>query len=497
MSRDVTILFGAPGTGKTTHLVKEVQRAISRGIQPERIAYMSFSRKAAKEALAKALDPEGELMKEFALTEENFPWVRTLHSAAYRMSELTRNDVMTTANFKELGSAIGMVFMGTYDHRTELVPIELTSLGDRCLSLYARAKARCWTLEEEWRHQNDWDLPWATLVKFSKYLDQYKRDRHVVDFTDMIDLVDEPLPVDLLIIDEAQDLTPQQWNVARLFGKNAKEVYLAGDDDQMIYAFSGATAEPLLTLNAKRIVLPRSWRLPRTVKALADKVSSHIKIRQPKTFASRDVEGLVTWLREADDVKLGEGTWLLLGRNRSQVKLLEAIARRQNVVYLSNGVWSNQEPAVRAVVAYERLRNNKAITFKEAQAIKSYMHKLVVPDQERFEDWTQLVWPFEGRPNWMEALEMTMEDREYIRGLRRRGESLVNPGRVVISTVHGAKGGEAENVLLLTDISGRVAKAALSYPDDERRVQYVGVSRAINALYLVQPSTRTFWSLAA
>jgi superfamily I DNA/RNA helicase len=497
MSRDVTILFGGPGTGKTTYLIKVVEQALRRGVDPSRIAYMSFSKKAARQAVERAMDPNGPLA-EYRFSQEHFPWFRTLHSAAYRVLELGRHNVMTSAHFKELGSAIGLVFNGSYEIYTEHAPIDLTSLGDRCLAIYARAKARCWTLEEEWRYANEWDLPWAVVRGFASHLDGYKRDRGVIDFTDMIDMAQEPLDVDLLILDEAQDMSVQQWGVARRFGANAKEIYLAGDDDQAIYSFSGSTVTPLLSLRGKRVVLPLSRRLPRNIKAVADKVSANIKIREPKQFSARDADGLDTWVREPDDVDLSHGTWLLLCRNRSQVAKLEAIARRQNVVYHARGQWSNQEDTVRAVVAYERIRNNKTITATEAKLIQGYLRKLLVPDgEDSFTNWTQLGWPFESRPNWMEALELPGEDREYIRGLRRRGESLRDPGRVTISTVHGAKGGEADNVLLLTDVSGRVARGMLSTPDDEWRVVYVGVSRAKEALYLAQPSTRNFWSIAA
>ena len=497
MARDVTILFGAPGTGKTTHLIGVVRDALKRGISPEQIAYMSFSRKAARQALDKALDPNGPLA-EYKLTQDDFPWVRTLHSAAYRILDLGRHDVMTSAHFKELGKAIGLVFTGTYDHRTEHIPIDLGGLGDRCLAIYARAKARCWSLEDEWRYANEWDLPWAAVRGFSQHLEGYKRDRGVVDFSDMLDLAKEPLDIKLLIIDEAQDLTPQQWAAARRFGVNAEQVYLAGDDDQAIYSFSGATATPLLSVRGKRVVLPRSWRLPRNIKSIADRIATNIKIREPKQFSAREADGFETWVREPDDVDLSTGTWLLLCRNRAQLKRLETIARRQNVVYHSQGQWSNQEDAVKAVVSYERIRKDKVITEADALLIQSYLHHMKLPDgADKFTEWNQIAWPFEGRPNWMEALELPGEDREYIRGLRRRGESLVDPGRVTISTVHGAKGGEAENVLLLTDVSGRVAKGMLSSPDDEWRVVYVGVSRALERLYLVQPSTRNFWSIAA
>ena len=45
-----TTIFGPPGTGKTTRLIEIVQQELDSGTPPERIAFVSFSRKAAEEA---------------------------------------------------------------------------------------------------------------------------------------------------------------------------------------------------------------------------------------------------------------------------------------------------------------------------------------------------------------------------------------------------------------------------------------------------------------
>ncbi len=56
-----------------------------------------------------------------------------------------------------------------------------------------------------------------------------------------------------------------------------------------------------------------------------------------------------------------------------------------------------------------------------------------------------------------------------------------------IETIHGAKGLEAQNVLLLTDLNARVQRGMERDPDAENRVLYVAVTRAREALYLVMP----------
>ena len=78
-------------------------------------------------------------------------------------------------------------------------------------------------------------------------------------------------------------------------------------------------------------------------------------------------------------------------------------------------------------------------------------------------------------------------DRAYITALLRRGEKFNAVPRITLSTIHGSKGGEADNVVLYTDLSPAAQKAAEQAPDDLHRVFYVGVTRTKQNLYLVEP----------
>lgn len=104
-------------------------------------------------------------------------------------------------------------------------------------------------------------------------------DTTVIDFDDMILF---PLiknlrvrwPKDLVIVDEAQDLSRTRQALARKFVKpGSGRMVIVGDDRQAIYGFSGADATALenLTTALGAVVMPLSvtWRCPQSVVALA------------------------------------------------------------------------------------------------------------------------------------------------------------------------------------------------------------------------------------
>jgi len=101
---------------------------------------------------------------------------------------------------------------------------------------------------------------------------------------------------------------------------------------------------------------------------------------------------------------------------------------------------------------------------------------------------------------WDEALgAVPDEEARYYKACIRRGEDFRKPPRIRISTIHGAKGAEATNVLLMTDCPARPSTTgygAVHMADDELRVLYVGLTRAKQELHLVHPTSSSGYKLA-
>ena len=73
----------------------------------------------------------------------------------------------------------------------------------------------------------------------------------------------------------------------------------------------------------------------------------------------------------------------------------------------------------------------------------------------------------------------------YIVRMRQNGEMLSKRPRVRLSTIHAAKGGEADHVVLLREMARRTYREMDANPDAERRVWYVAATRARSKLTLV------------
>jgi superfamily I DNA/RNA helicase len=89
---------------------------------------------------------------------------------------------------------------------------------------------------------------------------------------------------------------------------------------------------------------------------------------------------------------------------------------------------------------------------------------------------------------WYEALDQAPIRRvEYIRKMRSNNEQLNKKPRILLSTIHGVKGGEEQNVVLLSDLSLNTQKGYERNPDDENRLFYVGATRTKEHLHIVEP----------
>ena len=488
--KNLNIVLGPPGTGKTTKLLNLVEQHLNEGIRPEHIGYLAFTRKAADEAAERAF-------AKFNYTREDLPYFRTIHSLCFQQLNLKRSDVMTKTHYQELGEMLGLEVDGGVDMGEGQVFGMRT--GDKLFFLENMARVKQKDLKEIYNEYNDDDINWFELERLSRALVSYKEKRKIIDYTDMLMkcLKIATFPkLRILFVDEAQDLSSIQWSIINEVGKETEVVYIAGDDDQAIYRWAGADVNQFIKLEGKSTVLNKSYRVPSSIWDLATKLSLRISSRIKKEFKPTEETGEVRWYMDPEDVDISQGTWYLLARNGYMLNQLENICIKNGYPFTIVGRRSPlSSEALQAIRFWTRLSKGESIVGSGIKLIYKYMVTRC-PRGINPEGYYTIS-DFNLKPGiWHERLnKIDTKRREYYIMLLKRGENLDQDPRIKISTIHGVKGGEADNVMLLTDIAPRTFREMHSLPDDEIRVFYVAVTRAKKSLHIVQPNTIMYFDL--
>lgn len=490
----VTKIFGPPGTGKTTTLLDLLERTLDAGTLPERVAYMTFTVKARAEAVKRT-------KKRFDFTDEQMLYFRTLHSIAYRELGVSGPMMLRYQELKEFAELIGMEMTGP-SRQTEsgLTMTNGNLRGDRFMTFDHLRRHRGQTIEEAYRNWREHETIFITR-HFCLTYKKWKIDEGLLDFTDLLTAITDPLPVDVIFVDEAQDLSFLQWRTLEKLAANAKQVIVAGDDDQAIFAWAGANPEELLTLQGEAQVLGQSHRVPRVIHELAGKMISRVKRRQPKEWKPRRAKGQFDWLTDQQYADYDrEGSYLVLYRNHYLGQEVEAKLRLEGVPFghqqkpTVGGAWSN------AIVWWEALRKRGHVLPAQLHGIYEAMTsgrgisrdaRVQLSRTERQDidlDTAREEMGLQTDAPWFEALDkIPHEDVAYIRTVVKHhgAKALTRDPKVHLSTIHAAKGGEADHVVLLTDLSRVISNEIQRQPDHERRVFYVGLTRARESLQLV------------
>ena len=485
-----TIVIGPPGTGKTTTLLNLVDKYLKK-TDPDKIGYFAFTQKAAYEARDRA-------MEKFNLTEDDLPYFRTLHSLAFRRLGIQKDNVMQRSHYEDLGKKLGF----PVDYEDNMVDMNgIFSTKSDYLRIIQLSKLRNISLEKQYDlKEHIQDVEFDKLKIISSELESYKKEYNLIDFNDMIlDFTksDTCPKFDVVFIDEAQDLSLMQWDMAKIIWDKSTDNYIAGDDDQAIFKWAGADVNSFITLGGEFIKLTQSYRIPAKVHEFAMKIINKVGNRIPKDWRPKTVEGKLSTYSDFRHIDMSKGEWLVLARTRSMLNDLENTIYQNGLYYKNKYKKSYEQDLYEAITEWESWRKGETLDYTRIKRIYSYMDEshtnkksLVLLDKDSFYSLEQCKNKYGLMVDdvWYNAFNNAPSKKvNYIRKMRQNGEQLNKKPRILLSTIHGVKGGEADNVILLTDLSRQTLREYEKVPDDVNRLFYVGATRTKDHLHIIEP----------
>lgn len=254
------LLLAGPGTGKTQKLAERIKWLIEeRGVGPENVTVITFTRPAAREMRERISDPSKN--KLYVPPDKQPKMIRTMHSLGHAI--ITKNDKETQLNDK-----LQVVWSDSL--RNILV-------GDAAqLSGFTREDGK-----ETADCRQFGDCKPSNEPK-CKICESYK---HILDRCSAIDHDEQILRAckllkndeqllnkyrsycQHLLVDEYQDINAGQFELIQLLSERQREgLFVVGDDDQSIYSWRGGSPKYIRSFpKDQRKTLTVSHRCPRHI----------------------------------------------------------------------------------------------------------------------------------------------------------------------------------------------------------------------------------------
>ncbi|WP_253739180.1 UvrD-helicase domain-containing protein [Halohasta salina] len=575
---EITRLFGGPGSGKTTALLDRVETILEDdSVDTRDILVVSYTRAAAaeiRERLAERIDTNPRKL------QGN---VCTMHAKAYELLDLSRGDVVGEDDKQEFCEEFGLEYEDEYQSGGRRTA-RSTTLGNKIISTsqwLQRTRREVadwydvpfqWNVEEvrlppeidpNAQEGNKYTPTWTAdddrvdIPEAIRAWRNYKGEHGLVGFADMLERVRQRslLPnVDYLVIDEFQDITTLQYDVFEEWKPHMKQVLIAGDDDQVVYAWQGA--DPNLLLDADRDhdeILPNSYRLPSRILNVVNKEIRHIDKRQEKDLKPRKEGGVVEGVENASMLELvrnvrytiqeDDGSVMVLFRARYQLFQFIEEFIDEGIPFKAltdQRLWTDRlVDYVRAIEAYDA---GEELTLLQGRRLADMLQTSAFGsnDREEFYDFleeqeeaaeTEDLTAIPLAPDDVKQFAPFIPDPASAGDMVRKVTSFQrnsieayfegayhgqDPNLVRVGTIHSAKGREADHVFVGTDLTEKVVEQMAAtvtgreetdiedddlpeeeeftkhtdpvplLTDNERRVFYVGMSRARERLVLLE-----------
>ncbi|WP_307852432.1 ATP-dependent helicase [Glaciihabitans sp. dw_435] len=511
----VCLLAGA-GTGKTRAITHRIAYGVATGVySPGKVMALTFTARAAGELRTRlrGLGAGGVSARTFhasALSQLNFFWPQVIGGTVPRLLESKGRILAHAAETLHLK-------LDTPTLRDMAAEIEWRKVSRLSLEQYDRA-ARTRTLPPS--------LTVEKAVDLQRAYENVKDERRQLDFEDVLlatagMIESEPRVAQqvreqyrFFVVDEYQDVSPLQHELLSLWLGERTDVCVVGDASQTIYSFAGATPDYLLGFGGTYddAVVVRLEQNYRSTPAIIDAANRLMRGRPgalslharpdapvgpaPLTSVHNNDSQEARAIAQSIAAEIAEGTKpediAVLYRINVQSAALEAALGDAHVPYVLRG--STRFFDLREVKEAIMMLKGASISITGEPLFKT------VSDVLRSLGWTQEAPEARGavRDKWesLNALMGLAEEsgpettlKQFVADLleRQNGQHEPTMSAVTLATLHSAKGlewdsvhiaGVSEGLLPITYAKG------LEAIDEERRLFYVGITRARKRLEL-------------
>jgi DNA helicase-2/ATP-dependent DNA helicase PcrA len=282
----LVILAGA-GTGKTRTLTARVASLVDRGVPPERVLLLTFTRRAADDMLARAA----------AMCTREDAGRRlqggTFHAVAHQFVARHTETLGLPPAVSVLDRSDSTDVMDLLRHDHGLGGIEVRGpKASTLVDIYSRSVSTGRAARQIVATEFGWVEPHLEqIITLLRGYVARKRERGLIDFDDLLLawrslLADPVLGPDIaarwdhVLVDEYQDVNQTQVDIVRALRPGGRGLTVVGDDAQAIYAFRGSDSAHLLDLatslpDVSVVRLERNFRSRQRLLDLANAVRPH------------------------------------------------------------------------------------------------------------------------------------------------------------------------------------------------------------------------------
>jgi len=492
-----TIIPGPPGTGKTYRLMQYVEEELKK-TEPSKIAYIAFSNAAADEARRRIPNDNVVISTMHAYGSENcgFDPKRQLLKNERWKGFKNFSKVCADLSFESYVTESGHIqYKNNHMKVIEYARNRKMSLQDAAVELELHFTQDLWLTEQ-----------------IESDLKIYKDSTGMIEYFDMISKFveeDKCPPIHVLFLDEAQDLSPLQWDMFFYMESKCQRSYVAGDDDQTIYTFQGADPKTFIELKGTFDPQIKSRRVPRTIHKLAESIFPYMSQRLEKDWKPRDAEGEVEYHTDFYDLDFSKGTWFVLTRTNKMLDQLKDHLYSLNIRFDAKQHALLDFDMLSAYRTWTRLNQGASVNKSELEKLWRFftvkgghvqrgfaggktLNNVTSIDMDGLREHHGL----RAAGDW-EVLNFPETSKDYIRTILKNGEDLMKPARIKLSTIHSVKGEEADNVVLFTDLEKIIYDSAQKDADPEHRTFFVGITRAKEKLFVANQDYEYQYNIGA